>query len=256
MNVLLIVAAGKSSRFGGFPKALCRIGNRTNAENTIQQAMKVYDKIYIGVNRDTYAKFNGQIADCEMFSIVTGQGDAHSILKCLDYIKVREKNIKEITICWGDAVFVDEIPFKKFLKKASGTKVAVACSVDPHPYAWFETDKKNGIVKALFANNEIDIEKGLHDQSIFLFDFNFAIQYLNEYRESLGIPYDNDENNADKNEMKLLYSFEYLYQNGYDCAMCVEIPSGKVLSFNTQDELSVIKKLLSYEETMGEYNNV
>ena len=48
MNILLIVASGKSSRFGGFPKAFCRIGAITNAENTIEKSKAVIDKVYIG----------------------------------------------------------------------------------------------------------------------------------------------------------------------------------------------------------------
>ena len=87
MKILLIIASGKSSRFGGFPKAFCQIGDKTNVENTIQMAQKIFDKIYLGVNRNTYTQFVGKIGNCEMFSIVTGQGDAHSILKCMDYLK-------------------------------------------------------------------------------------------------------------------------------------------------------------------------
>ena len=241
-NVLLIVAAGKSSRFGGFPKAFCKIGDITNAENTIKQASKLYEKVYIGVNQNTYARVCGNINNCEMFKITTGQGDAHSILKCLTYIRNKEPDLKKITVCWGDAVFIDGKPFEQLLEGATATKVAVACATDDTPYAWFETDDNCGIIKSHFALREGRVERGVHDQSLFLFDFEFAIQYLNEYRKLLGIPSENDERNADQNEMKLLYSFEFLYQSDYEPAKCVEITGGKVFSFNTADELEMIKR--------------
>lgn len=240
-NVLLIVASGRSSRFGGFPKAFCHIWDRTVAENTIMQSKKFYDRIYIGVNQNTYARFSGKIDGCEMFSIITGQGDAHSILKCFAYINEREPGLKKITICWGDAVFTDDTPFGQLIAGAGDARIAVACSMDDRPYAWFETNADNGILKTHFAMKEGFIEKGLHDQSLFLMDFQFAVKYLNEYRESLGIPYENDEAAADKNEMKLLYSFDFLHESGYECAKCIEITPGKVLSFNTEDELEIIR---------------
>lgn len=244
MNILLIVASGKSSRFGGFPKAFCQIGQGTNVDNTVQKAGVYFGKIYIGVNRDTYERFGRNVAGCEMFSIKTGQGDAHSLLKCLAHVRERERKIDKLAVCWGDAVFVDSLPFRELLAEAGETEVAVACAVDDKPYAWFETDKNNGIVRSHFANKEGYVEKGLHDQSLFLFSPDFAWKYLNEYRESLGIPYDNDESAADINEMKLLFSFEFLCRAGYKRAKCIEVTKGNVLSFNTQEELEWVKKAL------------
>lgn len=240
-NILLIVASGKSSRFGGFPKAFCRLGNVMNAENTAAIARKCYDKVYIGVNSKTFHEFNGKFQGGEMFPIVTGQGDAHSLLKCLEYIGKREEDIIKVSVCWGDAVFVDEKPFEELLASPTDAKVSVACALDKKPYAWFELTHGDRIRKAHFAKEEGFIEEGMHDQSLFHFDFDFARKYLNEYRESLGIPYDNDENNSDQNEMKLLFSFEYLIEKGYEPARCVKIEAGKVLSFNTQEELEEIR---------------
>jgi hypothetical protein len=121
-----------------------------------------------------------------------------------------------------------------------GIDVAVACAMDEQPYAWFEVNQENEIIKSHFAKDEGFVNMGLHDQSLFLFDFNFVLKYLNEYRRYLGIPYDNDESTSDVNEMKLLYSFEFLDKFGYKRAKCVEITSGNVLSFNTQEELQKI----------------
>ena len=238
MNILLIVASGKSSRFGGFPKAFCQIGEITNAENTIEKSREIIDKVYIGVNRTVYTQFHDRINGCEMFSIKTGQGDAHSMLKCINYIKSKEKHVDKLLACWGYAVFASAKPFKEILK-ADG-KVNVACSQDENPYAWFDIDENHYIVKSHFAKEEGPISLGMHDQSIFSFDLDFAIDYLDSYRKSLGIPEENDEAKSDINEMKLLYSFEYLQQNG-EPASCIEITKNQVLSFNTQEELEKIK---------------
>lgn len=244
-KILLIVASGKSSRFGGFPKAFCTMNNMFNAENTCEKARGFYDKVYIGVNKVVFDQYNGKIRGCEMFSIVTGQGDAHSLLKCIKYVKEVEKNIEYVTVCWGDAVFVDSTPFAQIESCKIDCKVLVACSIDKEPYAWFDVNSYKEIIKAHFAKDEKCVEYGLHDQSIFRFECNFAISYLNEYREFLDIPEDNDENVSDVNEMKLLHSFEFLIKKGYEPARCYEILPNKVLSFNTAEELEIIKKKIS-----------
>ena len=241
MNVLLIVASGKSSRFGGFPKAFCQIGNITNAENTIEKSKGLVDKAYIGVNQTVYAQFHDKVRGCEMFSIKTGQGDAHSMLKCMNYIRSKEAHVDKLLVCWGDAVFISSKPFEELVR--INEKVSVACSQDEKPYAWFDVDNNQNIIKSHFAKEEGFIPLGMHDQSLFLFDIDFAIDYLNSYRESLGIPEDNDETMSDINEMKLLYSFEYL-RKMEKAAVCVEITKDQVLSFNTQEELEKIKSIL------------
>ena len=243
-EILLIVASGKSSRFGGFPKAFCSLGEKTNADNTIAMADGIFDKVYIGVNSATYEQFSDKIKGCEMFNIKTGQGDAHSILKCLRYVQLKEPSLKRITVCWGDAVFADSTPFKQLL--ISEDKVAVACANDAKPYAWFDVDEHLNIKKSHFAKEEGFVDFGWHDQSLFSFDFAYALKYLNDYRESLGISDNNDERYSDVNEMKLLYSFEYLGSIN-EPAKCVPVEGGKVLSFNTQEELEAIKNYLIEE---------
>ncbi len=242
MNILLIVASGKSSRFGGFPKAFCQLGAITNIENTIEKSKIVVDRVYIGVNEKVYDAFHDKIENCKMFSIKTGQGDAHSLLKCLKYIKQNETVVEKLLVCWGDAVFVSSKPFEELI--ASNEKVAVACSLDKNPYAWFDVNEDDVILKAHFAKEEGFILEGLHDQSLFLLDLEYAIKYLDKYRMSLGILEDNDEENANINEMKLLFSFEYLLQIGA-CAKICRITNNQVLSFNTQEELEGIKKKIN-----------
>ena len=244
MNILLIVASGKSSRFGGFPKAFCQLGAVTNVENTIEKSKTVVDKVYIGVNEKVYDEFHKKIKKCEMFSIKTGQGDAHSLLKCLKYIQKNETDIDKLLVCWGDAVFVSSKPFEELI--TSNEKVAVACSLDKKPYAWFDVNEDDDILKSHFAKEEGFVSEGLHDQSLFLLDIEYAVKYLDEYRISLDIPEDNDEENSDVNEMKLLFSFEYLKKIG-TCAKIRRITKDQVLSFNTQEELEDIKNNINLQ---------
>lgn len=242
MNILLIVASGKSSRFGGFPKAFCQLGAITNAENTVEKSKSIIDKVYIGVNEKIYEQFHEKIKGCEMFSIKTGQGDAHSLLKCIKHVKEMEASIDKLFVCWGDAVFASSEPFEE-LACAEGD-VVVACAIDENPYAWFDINTDGEILKSHFAKEEGVIGEGLHDQSLFLFNIDYAAKYLNEYRISLGIPENNNEEKSDINEMKLLFSFEYLLKKGCPAKVC-EITGRQVLSFNTQEELDAIKEKLN-----------
>ena len=98
----------------------------------------------------------------------------------------------------------------------------------------------NEIVRSHFAKDEGIISFGIHDQSLFRMSLNFGLEYLDQYRESMGIPMNNDERDADKNEMKLLKSFEFLAEKYDTKARAVNIDSGNIISFNTKEELEVI----------------
>lgn len=244
MNILLIVASGKSSRFGGFPKAFASLGKRMNVENTIDKACNLFDSIYLMVNEETYNEYSSKISGCKMFSIFTGQGDAHSLLKGLTRIKEKCPKANRVVVCWGDAVFVSDKPLKQLLDVQDKSEVVVACSNDSHPYAWFDIDNNDYIVRSYFKKTDGDIEVGKHDQSLFSFDLDYALRYLNEYREYLHIPF-NNTTVPDKNEMKLLDSFTYLYKEGQRKVKYALVEPNNVLSFNTVEELDDIKKKIN-----------
>lgn len=251
MRILLIVAAGKSSRFGGFPKAFCQVGNTTVIENTIAKATPYFDKIYVGVNRTIFGEYKDKVKGCTLFSIVTGQGDAHSLLKCMNYIKECVDQVNDdvdLFFCWGDAYFASSKPFEQFCVNKRVSEIEVACALDTNPYAWFDVED-NEIVRAHFAKDEGEIPSGLHDQSLFRMDLDFGLEYLNQFRKSMGIPMNNDEREADKNEMKLLKFFEFL-ANRYDIKVRVaSIDSGNIISFNTKEELDeVIRRFVHHTE--------
>ncbi|WP_298022581.1 NTP transferase domain-containing protein [uncultured Dysosmobacter sp.] len=242
MNCLLIVASGKSTRFGGYPKAFVPIGDKLVVENTVHLAKPMFDEIYIAVNEETYAAYKDAITGCRMFPIVTGNGDAHSVLKCLKFLRMKEKDVTKVAVCWGDAYFTDSSPF---LEAASCMEnfpelvpAVVLCSQDSNPYAWFKLDGVH-IKKAYFANRENRVAFGVHDQSLFILTVDLSVRYLEEYKRELGIGDDYCERSP---EMKLLYFFEWLYECGkFPPAECKMIPPGSVLSFNTMEEAEEIR---------------
>lgn len=249
---LLIVASGKSSRFGGFPKAFSKVLNEKNVERTIRIAEPYFSHIYLAVNEETYEEYKDISINGKMFSIITGQGDAHSLLRCLNYINTLEAG-KNIAVCWGDAVFVNDLPFRQLLCEANrignDTPALVACANDENPYAWFQVDGKR-IVNSFFASVNMPVNYGLHDQSLFLLNTDLMISYLEMFRKHLGINVDASGNSTDSKEMKLLYSFRFFYQQGLMPAEYVLVDSGNVLSFNTQEELEAIERLLKEENNV------
>lgn len=241
-KILLIVASGKSTRFGGYPKAFALIGDKLVVENTVHLAKPIFDEIYIAVNEETYAEYKNKVTGCKMFPIVTGNGDAHSVLKCLKFLRMKEKDMTKVAVCWGDAYFADHSPLAEAascMENLPDTVPAVAlCSLDSDPYAWFELDGAY-VKKSHFAGQEGGIATGIHDQSLFILTVDLSIRYLEEYKRKLRIE---DEYCEGSPEMKLLYFFEWMYESGkYPPAECQMIPPGKVLSFNTAEEVEKIR---------------
>ena len=237
-KVLLIVAAGKSSRFGGYPKAFCMMGNRMNVENTIEKAKSVFDDIYVGLNIETVEQYKDLKLDAHILKINTGQGDSMSMLKLIRLIREENRDLDRIYVCWGDAFFVDEQPFEQFSFQIKNDDFYVACSIDERPYAWFDVDGSDNIITSHFKKNDGEIEKGIHDQSLFCFNIDKYIEYITEFREYLGVQsedYDPDE----PKEVKVLDLFTYLYKKGVG-VKTVLINRDKVLSFNTREELDKI----------------
>ena len=237
-NVLLIVAAGKSSRFGGYPKALCMLKDTMNVDNTVKYARRFFDEVYLGLNVETVKKFSDLKTDARILSIETGQGDSLSLLKMIRLIREEDKELQKIYVCWGDAFFVDEKPFTQFAEKIEDKQFYVACSIDEKPYAWFDVDEDDNVVRSHFKKIDGEIEKGIHDQSLFCFDIDAYIRYINEYKDSIGLLSEDYDENETK-EAKLLDLFIYLYEHG-NPVKSVLIDKNRVLSFNTREELDKI----------------
>ena len=249
MDCLAIFAAGKASRFGGFPKAFCDLNGIRNVENTIALAQKHFSKIFLIVNEETYTSGIATGVDAEIISIVTGQGDADSILKSLKRITV-ERGIDVLFACWGDAVFLTDDPFLE-LKAGLSTwnirsPVLVGCSWDGKPYAWFDVDGKS-IVRTHFRKNEFEpYSTGLHDQSIFAFRTGTLLDYLMRRKHDLGLDaFDDNTYDVTRGEMGLLDTLTWFYEQPDLCAAeYCEITPNRVMSFNDPAELEQVIKML------------
>ena len=237
-EALLIVAAGKSSRFGGYPKALCMLKDRMNVENTIDYAKKVFPSVYLGLNTETVEKYSDLKLDAKVLSITTGQGDALSLLKMVRLVMKDDQDIDRLYVCWGDAFFVDEMPFLQLKDQLGDDDCHVACSIDEKPYAWFNTDEEGDIISSHFKKNDGEISEGIHDQSLFAFKPLKLMEYIETYKNHLGIK-NEDYDPEETKEVKLLDLFTYLYGQGLP-VKTVLIDKNRVLSFNTREELDGI----------------
>ena len=115
-NKLYIIAAGLSSRMGGYPKHLCIIDDKgtTNIENTLSLASMHYDEIVVVLNKMLASEYAVKtIAIAEKYNakvkfIESGKGDGHAIYEAIK----DEKDYKKVTCIWGDTYFSDSHIFQ------------------------------------------------------------------------------------------------------------------------------------------------
>lgn len=280
-TVLLILAAGASSRFGGQPKALCQIKGSSNALRTVELARPWVDRSYLAVNQTVYDALHGaafaglqdqgpadelaalEAAGCTLFPTLGGGGDAFSLQAALLQLLERSPQTSRVVLCWGDAVFASGSPFRELLYADDRHPLAVAVSQDPQPYAWFDLGPTGEVCGAHFAADAPPPPAAFHDQSLFLLEPRLALEQLAKYRDHLGIPAEwagrpvtpplleekPDQHGPPETypEMKLLHAFTYWYQIGLVPAQAVEIRPGQVLSFNTMTELEAIRQQLGQD---------
>ena len=242
MHVLLILASGKSSRFGGYPKAFCNIEGSYVAQRTVDIGSKYFDQTYLVINNEIYPDFKDAVKGCKTLAIGTGQGDSHSFLRAARLIN-EDCDADKITLCWGDTFYLDDAIFKRAaaiedIKNVVGISFA---SIDPEPYAWYEPEG-NVIKESHFRAKDGVVETGIHDQSVFTFDLTAICAQLESYMAFLGLNDEEDYINKEvSKEMKLLDSFTYFYANGLLPMGYELVESGKSYSFNTMEELAEIK---------------
>lgn len=250
-KVLIFVASGFSTRMGGFPKGLSMVNDKPVLVNAIDNARNLYDSIYVICNYKTQEHFEKVLAEYNMDNvnirpIITGKGDAESVLKSIELVTQEIGNIFDCTFCWGDAFFISVSPFSKILQANlnQASSILVGCSVDNDPYAYFDIETVEGnldsalIKKSYFKKRDGAVPVGIHDQCIFRCNSKCFMECLALYRKELG--YDgNDYKKSSTNEMGLLNSFTFFCSIGME-AKIVLIPAGQVFSFNTVEELKAI----------------
>lgn len=241
-HAFLILASGKSSRFGGYPKAFCKINGDYIVQRTVDLGSPHFDNTYLVINREIYSEYKDAIKGCKTLSIGTGQGDSHSFLRAAKLIK-EDSGADRITLCWGDTFYLDDLVFKRAAELEIIDAVGVSLSsIDTKPYAWYEVDGDK-IKASHFKTIDGEIDKGIHDQSVFVFNLPIICSQLESYMKALGINDKEDYVSKEKSrEMKLLDAFTYFYENKLYPMKYSIVEPGRSYSFNTQEELNSIKK--------------
>ena len=248
MDVLLILAAGKASRFGGYPKAFCMIDGSCAAQRTVRLGGRYFDRTYLVLNSETWPAYHDAVQGCRTLAIRTGQGDAHSFLRAARRIR-EDCGADRITLCWGDTVYLDDAAFRK-AASLPGTAFADCAGIsfaseDPQPYAWYETDGPF-IRCSRFRSRDGAVDRGLHDQSLFTFPADTICRQLEQYMTALGYRDEEDYISGDvSNEMKLLDAFTYFYENRHRGLLPMKVmllAPGTSCSFNTAEELEAVRE--------------
>lgn len=247
-HAFLILASGKSSRFGGYPKAFCKIDNTYVAQRTVDLGAKYFDETYLAINREIYPEYKDAVKGCKTLPIRIGQGDSHSFLRAARLIK-EDCGADEITLCWGDTFYLDDVIFKVAAKTEVIDAVGVSLSsIDPEPYAWYEPDGDK-IKASHFRSKDGVVETGIHDQSVFVFNLPVICSQLESYMKELGLNDEEDYINKEvSREMKLLDSFPYFYENNLLPMKYSLVDIGRSYSFNTQEELEAIRDRVSQQK--------
>ena len=242
-HAFLILASGKSSRFGGYPKAFCKIGDTYVAQRTVDIGSPYFDETYLVINKEIYPDYKDAVVGCKTLAIGTGQGDSHSFLRAARLIK-EDCKADRITLCWGDTFYLDDKIFKRAAEvELTSDAVGISlASLDPEPYAWYEPDRD--MIKAShFRAKDGTVDSGIHDQSVFVFDIDIICSQLEQYMKKLGINDAEDYINKDvSREMKLLDSFTFFYENDLLPMKYSLVESGRSYSFNTSEELETIRQ--------------
>ena len=217
---LVIMSAGKNTRFNSEEKIFAKINDLSNLENTCRCADGMFDRIFLAVDRRWFKKWKKVPPEVQILDTIGGKGDIYSIYYALKGMKgLKPEDI--VTVCWGDAVFASELPFKELLSQYDDIHdTFVAVARDHYPYAWFDVDGE-AVAKASFRKDDGDVPIGIHDQSLFGFRAR-SMDLMNEY---ISIP--------SVNEYKTLKYFEWLYDTRSSPAVCRFIAKDNVKSFNT-----------------------
>lgn len=227
MQHLVIMSAGKNSRFNSEEKILADIHGVSNIENTLEKARKHFSNVWLAIDPRWFKRYRSIPEGIRLIETIGGKGDIHSIYHALEKIP-KTKPDDLIGVCWGDAVFLSDAPFKEFKRQCNPEcNVFAAVSRDRYPYAWFDLDE-DAVKKAYFKKDSGDIPAGIHDQSLFAFRMK-AMESIEEY---LSAPANG--------EWKTLKYLEWLYSSRWNPARCRFISRGNVKSFNTKDELKRI----------------
>jgi len=245
MKILLIIAAGNSTRMDNLPKAVSLVHGKPNLYNTVEKAYKYYDKIYVSSNNHNYLLYKEVLEDfddkVQVVSIYSGHGCGHAILNTINKIETDNEflfRIKHTSVCWGDVYFENEYIFKELVENTDTNPIVIPVVFEKNPYVWFTTynDTDNRIVNSMFSKRGESAVGGYHDQSIFKIDVHKVAEALSQLNDFM---YKRSNLNY-LNEIIFLDLVNYFFNIKDPCILYETKYQTK--SYNTKEELQLINK--------------
>lgn len=250
MKILLIIAAGNSTRMGELPKAVSLVHGTPNIYNTVEKALPYYHKIYVSSNTKNFLLYKEVLQDfgdkVQIVAINSGHGCGHAVLKTIDAVESDDlflDRIEQTTVCWGDAYFESEDIFKEITNFEHASPIIIPAIFEENPYVWF-TERNPGdtthnafhVMNSMFSKRGEGTKGGYHDQSIFRIDIKpvrLALQTLDKFlykRSTLNYLH----------EIIFLDLVNYFHNIGNPCT--VYKTKHKTEGYNTKEELKEINK--------------
>jgi len=243
-NILMIIAAGDSTRMGFLPKAASIINGKPNLYRTVELAYDYFDYIFIASNTKNYEFYHEIVENFNDKAIVltirSGRGCGHAVLKTMNVISKFDdvQDIGNTIICWGDVYFMSGEIFKELKIKNAVTSAPLLIPVveENDPYVWFNFDN-NRLIHSMFKKRGETTVRGIHDQSIFGANFYKLKEHLTTIHNVL----DKNETYLN-NEMVFLDAVNYMWNIG-DSAQYY-ITGYKTMAYNDESELREVNKLI------------
>lgn len=253
MKTLYIVAAGNNTRMdlpgypAMYPKALMSINGMPVIENTIRKIGKFFDSIVVITSnkhkpfwseffQSLYETDRKLISNVESYTIESGLGDGHALLKA---IVNRGRSCKtDTTVCWGDVYFPDDYLIEEMLSIPMSNGI-VPYHLEYAPYVALIPNKDGTIGWAEFSKLGETNAAGCHDLSVFRFDGLKLYSALHHLHASL---WKGDKYMTPNGELSTLYVLHYMSNTGNPVSM---YESGfKTFGFNDAIEFNKIKELV------------
>ena len=223
-----LICSGKQTRFKDkVPKCFSNIGDRTVIDINIENLNSVCDKVFVTCsdkNKDYFKDIDNLIITHR------NKGSGDTILEALSNIKFNEDD--RCIIQWGDSILNKKV--YTFLLDYSNINCVIPCRYEIDPYVRLLSHDDGNIEVRFKKYNDNLTNYGFHDLSIFYFNINYLLRYLNDFYIKF---FNDDKYNHKHKEFEFLDIFNDTDINGF-----IIDTSFKSYSFNTKKELLIIEK--------------
>ena len=240
MRCGVILAAGKQTRFfSDLPKSLMVLkDNITIIDHNVEILKDNVDKIFVIIERgntDLFFKTVKNKTSVQFIEIDSGFGCGDAVLKVLSLLTKWYPIFKDCILIWGDSIQNKKL-FKDLIKEYNDIFTMPVCK-EKNPYVHFQFNSEK-IEKVVFTKyDNIYIDEGYHDQSIFMFDIMTIANKLNILKE---IVWNIAARTTRNGELLFLDIFNYEKVN--DIKAKVFVSKNQSLAFNTYEEYEKIKE--------------